>query len=87
MRLCGAPHKRNNWGFLGGGARQAGLALLADVIGEHDALPLLPFFVEEVVANFRLTGFYITAEAIEKWAEIVVRECGGELPPLRDGYS
>lgn len=56
------------WGYSGSGPAQLALALLADVLGDHDAERLYQRFKFERVAGFPREGFAITAEAIEEWA-------------------
>jgi len=56
------------WGYGGSGPAQLALALLVDVLGEHDGERLYQLYKRQVVAGFSHEGFAITAEAIEEWA-------------------
>jgi hypothetical protein len=62
------------WSYSGSGPAQLSLALLADVLAEHDAEELYQRFKRDVVARFPREGFTITAEAIEEWARRLERE-------------
>jgi hypothetical protein len=56
-------------GYNGSGPAQLALALLADVVGDEDAVSLHQPFKFAVVGRWPREGFTITAEAIETWAE------------------
>lgn len=62
-----------NWGYLGSGAQQLALALTADVLGDEHGLAVAQRFKLSVTSYLPKAGFFITAEAIQTWADELER--------------
>ena len=82
MRLDLRMHAdRPEWGYGGSGPAQLALAILADAVGNDEAMDYHQEFKRRFVAGFDRDGWNLTQSEIRSWIEQTLKRVQAESEP------